>query len=522
MKRHIKRAFALVLTLTLLVSTFSFQASAASGRISFSDPTVTVGDTVTISVSATSDAGIGSMDATLSYNTSLLEYISGSGDGAVSGGSGSVSLSYYSAQGPTRVSFSLKFKAKAAGTAVVNATYGEFATVDEETFTPGLGTSTVTINPPKQASSEARLSSLKVGSGSLSPAFSPDVYDYSVTVPAGTEKLRISLSTKDGNAKYSISGTKLSVGSNTITIAVTAEDGSSKTYTIHATRPADGEKPEEKPDEKPEENPEEKPEEQPVEDTRVSVTVDGAQLFVGENLENLTIPEGFELGTVQYGDREVPAAIGLSKPLTLLWLVDEANTTGAFYVLDAENNGFYPYVSLTAGQKIFSVMPLPEGAMPPAGYEESTVTIGEDVYACWKNTAKPDSEFVLIYAMNWDGQTGFYRYDTVEGTMQRVSGDDSMEDAQYNAETFAALENDTKEKLEANESALKQSKLLVLILIIVAAVELLLFITIFAITRRRGGAVIDDGYEGSRSEDSDDFDPSLYGEEFDAWDKDNE
>ncbi len=371
MKRYIKRAFALVLTLVTLVSTFSFQAAAAGDRISFSDPSVTVGDTVTISVSATSDAGIVSMDATLSYDTSMLEFVSGSGDGSVRGGSGSVELTFSSPDGPSRVSFSLKFKAKAAGTAVVDATYGEFTTVDEETLTPGLGKSTVTIASQGQASSEARLGSLKVGSGSLSPDFNPDIYEYSVSVPAGTETLRVSLSAMAGNARYSISDTKLKVGQNTTTITVTAEDGTTKTYTIQTTRPEDETKPEEKPG-------------TPVENTRIPVTVDGATLYVAENLEGIEIPEGFELGTIQYGDREVPAAVGLVKPLTMLWLVDEANTTGAFYVLDAASGAFYPYVSLTTGQKMFTVMPLSEGVTVPTGFEESTVTIGEDVYACWK------------------------------------------------------------------------------------------------------------------------------------------
>ncbi len=97
--------------------------------------------------------------------------------------------------------------------------------------------------------------------------------------------------------------------------------------------------------------------------------------------------------------------------------------------------------------------------------------------------------------MNWDGEVGFYRYDTVEGTMQRCVDGESMMSAQYNAETFAALEKETKEKLDASNAALKHSKLLVLILIVVAAVELLLFIAVYAVTRRRRAVVVEDSYD---------------------------
>lgn len=469
MKRYVKRIFVLVLTLMTLVCMYSYQVSAVDGRISFSDQTVALGDTFTVTVSAAAASGIGAMDATLAYDTSLLEFVSGSGDGnaTVSDKSGSIRLSFSSADCPDRVGFSLKFKSKAVGSAEVRAAHGEITSADEEVLRLGLGQSVVTIHPHGQTSSEARLHSLEVESGALSPSFNPDVYDYSVTVPSGAERLKVSLSTKSANARYSISGTKLSAGENTTTIVVTAEDGSTKTYTIHVTCPSGESKPEEQPKEMSEKQPE-----APAEGDRIPVTVAGRTLYVGENLDGVAIPEGFEWTTVPYGNREVTAAVGQIKPLTLFWLVDEDGNNGAFYVQDALTGAFYPYVSLTTEQKVFTILPLADGVIPSAGYEESTVTIGEELYVCWRNSAAPESAFVLLYAMNGDGVTGFYRYDTEEGTMQRCAKD-SIADTKYNAETFAQLKNDMKDKLSANESALQWSNLLVLLLIVVAALELI-------------------------------------------------
>ena len=88
-------------------------------------------------------------------------------------------------------------------------------------------------------SSNARLSSLSCGNSSLSPAFSADTTSYSVTVPYDVTSLSLSYKTQDGGAKVSVSGNSLSVGSNTVTLTVTAANGNTKKYVIYATRQQD-------------------------------------------------------------------------------------------------------------------------------------------------------------------------------------------------------------------------------------------------------------------------------------------
>lgn len=516
MERHFKRVFSLLLTLLTMVPLLCFSASAASGRISFDDPSVTVGETVTVTMSVTSDTDIAAFTATLTYDESLLEFVSGSGDGTVKGGAGSLQLSFFAGQTPdSSVGYSLKFKAKAAGTAVVQPTAGEFADMDEQTVTPDFGHSKVTIRPLRQVSSEARLSSLKVGAGSLAPTFDPDIYDYSLSVPADTEELSLSVSTKDRNAKYSISGTKLSVGENITTVTVTAEDGGAAIYTIFTTRPE-----REKQEEEPEEKYASSPAQLPAEEARVAVTVDGSTLYVAEDLEGIEIPEGFEVQMIQYGQSEVPAAVGIVKPLTLLWLVDEAGNNGAFYVQDASGGGFYPYVSLTTGQKAVTVLPLGEEVMIPAGYEESSVTIGEERFTCWKSAQEPDSEFVLLYGMNWDGRVGFYRYDTVEGTIQRWSEESSMLSEQHNG---GDMEDESSEMLAASQAALQHSRLLVAILLAAAAAELVILL-LFVLKGQRslGARERCNEYTGARSGASRGSEADPRGDLLDCWNKDDQ
>ena len=107
-------------------------------------------------------------------------------------------------------------------------------------FGCGGGGGGSTPTPP--LSSDASLSSLSVSGGMLDPAFSPAVTSYTTTVPGGTDSVDVSATTSDGNASFTINGSTnatvaIVVGDNTISIVVTAENGTTtRTYTIVVTR----------------------------------------------------------------------------------------------------------------------------------------------------------------------------------------------------------------------------------------------------------------------------------------------
>ena len=98
--------------------------------------------------------------------------------------------------------------------------------------------------PPPPLSSDASLSSLSVTGATFDAAFSPSVTSYTATVPNSTNSLDVSATTSDGNASFTINGSTnatvaLAVGDNTISIVVTAENGTTtRTYTIVVTRDA--------------------------------------------------------------------------------------------------------------------------------------------------------------------------------------------------------------------------------------------------------------------------------------------
>ena len=86
-------------------------------------------------------------------------------------------------------------------------------------------------------SSNNLLSSLLVGDGTLKPDFDPNTVDYAVTVGNDVNTLDLKAIAQDNKANVSISGNEnLTVGKNTITITVTAENGAQRVYTVNVTK----------------------------------------------------------------------------------------------------------------------------------------------------------------------------------------------------------------------------------------------------------------------------------------------
>ena len=100
--------------------------------------------------------------------------------------------------------------------------------------------STPCAAPTGDGSPDNRLSTLKVGNYTLTPGFNNDTANYSVVVPYSASSVTITATPKNSKAKVSGAGTvQLKVGSNTVKITVTAENGSQRTFTLTIAREAD-------------------------------------------------------------------------------------------------------------------------------------------------------------------------------------------------------------------------------------------------------------------------------------------
>ena len=230
-----------ILTAAALIAVLVLGTSfpALAGRIAFSDPSASTGETVNVKmkISSTGDETIGRADVTLTYDSSMLEFVSG--DGA-SGGAGTLKVTGSSnTTNAKELSFMLTFRALRPGT--TNITIASQEVYDSDSQAVNIereGSSAVTIAAAAGDSTNANLAGLQVSPGSLTPAFAKDVLEYTVTVGGDVDRLTVDAPAVDSGASVTIDGNEsLPLGVNTVACTVTAQDGQTvKTYTIKVTK----------------------------------------------------------------------------------------------------------------------------------------------------------------------------------------------------------------------------------------------------------------------------------------------
>jgi hypothetical protein len=91
--------------------------------------------------------------------------------------------------------------------------------------------------PTSDGSPNDKLASLSVDGYSLTPTFSKDTTAYDLIVDNSVASVNIAAQTIDSTAETSGTGTiQLSVGTNTVNVAVTAQNGDTRTYTVTIVR----------------------------------------------------------------------------------------------------------------------------------------------------------------------------------------------------------------------------------------------------------------------------------------------
>ena len=408
-----KKTISLLLAVLLLVTALGgLTAYAATGSLTAtaSQSSVTIGSTVSITLKYDGGgAKIASIEPQISYNAKAFEYVSCEGATA-SGGAGIVRISYYasSATPPTSVTFTLKFKAIAAGSGDFAVTTSEFYNDDDYSTlgTPSKTLAVAAINPTKSAN--ANLASIRPSSGTLTPAFKPEVTNYTISVPYTTTSLSLSVTTQDREAKTAVSGSnKLSVGKNTQTITVTAPNGTTKKYTVVISRSAN------QTTAKPDQPTTTQPQEDPLE-----VSVDGVLMTVSDTQPTEELPESFAWTHITINDVAVSAAVNETLGITLVHLTRTLDDSAAFYIYNETQGLFYAFCPLTVQGGEYVLLAMPSTIDAPAGTVAGTHnfgTVARDVFVF--EDAALDS-VCLVYATSPAGKTGLYMYDAEDGSMQ--------------------------------------------------------------------------------------------------------
>mgnify|MGYP000782367545 FL=1 len=411
MKQFLKRGLAILTAFILCLQFGKIDAQAANVVIALSASTVSVGNNVTATISV-SGSDISAYTIYVSYNSSVLQYNSASGSAIVNGGGGTVTAS-----GTSAGSFSISFTAIANGSGSITTSGSDVYDINGNAISISHAGATVTVatasnngdtnngNATTEAgettetteddgrSADCDLASLQVSPGTLTPAFSADRTTYSLQVDEDVTSVVVSASAADGNATTSVSGANsIQKGKNTVRVTVTAENGAVKVYTINV---------------------------QAGEDVGDPVaTIDGKEYSFVMNEDGLEAPEGFIAGTTTYKDWDVLSYESPNKKITVVCLKDE-DGENHWFIMDAEKDVFTPYQEYSSQYNRYIITAVPDGVAIPDGFKETTLKIGDNSVVAYQSDDIADKDLYLVYAINVEGEEGFYEYDAKEQAFLR-------------------------------------------------------------------------------------------------------
>lgn len=465
----IRVAFMVVLILAVLPA---MKIYAASATVSVSSATAANGEQVTITISVNGDEAIAMTDLWLSYDASILEYVSG----ADVGGGGSIRLI-----SSDNTSFKVVFKAVNAGTSAisVNTAQSMVGSLYTDTMSLSASNGSVTVKAPATYSSDNNLASLSISPGTLTPAFSPDVTTYNTSVPADCSRLVISATTSDSKAKISTWGAALDPGDNTTKITVTAEDGSKKVYTIYTKRPIEqATAATEAPD-----RPTQSPSEEPKND--VVVTINGQDYFILSNFDESVLPEGYEAADYTYKGNAVVVGKGLSNGLTIFYLetATESESKKSFFVYDESADSFSALQRLNSRAREYTILNEGMTALPDNYVSTRLDFNGQQIDVWVENVSQP--QYFLFYGMSVDGRKNWYQYDLNENTIQNAivlegmsqeAPQEGTTSEEPTAAAFAEISGDYQELKSQHEQYVSRMKMIVCILLVLLVAVIVMFI----------------------------------------------
>lgn len=477
-----RRIRSIILTMMLILTTTLFSRvpvlAAANISVSVNKSNVKVGDTVTVTLSITSGYGA----------QGVLKKSSG-----VLGGSSDEYFTIGAGVGDVQ-SFSYKATSVGSCTFSIQEPLDDTTDVDGGTPSIGVGSATVTVtsassnndsnsnkdnkdnsgsntgndsnankdneNKEEKKSSNASLGSLVISAGTLSPEFSASTKDYTATVDYSCSSLAVTANPADSKASVtSVTGNdSLEVGENTVSVVVTAEDGSTSTYNIVVTRRA-----------------EDDPENADKQDNWKKFDINGTEWTMVNDIPEDVVPEGFEHSKTVIDGLEYNTLHGTFGDITLVYLQSESGN--GLFVYDAAQNAAYEFVRINS-ESHFIVVLLPKVDDVPEGYNEVSLSIeGKGVATAYQTKAeKTDDQtkdFYLVYAINDNGESGWYTYDSVDGTYMRT---------ELSTPTVAQEENDTTKSELVPGIA---NKYLVLAAILVLVIVILLLLLIVSAVKNR-------------------------------------
>ncbi|MBQ9279175.1 MAG: cadherin-like beta sandwich domain-containing protein [Lachnospiraceae bacterium] len=482
--KNIKKILTMILVLVMCLNFGTLDSkAAASVSIALSTGSTSIGGSVSVTVSV-SGSDISAYDIYVSYDSSVLQYNSGSGAAQANGGGGTIRL-----VGTGAGSTTLSFTAVGNGSCYISTSGTECYDINYNQISISHGGASVSVSTPTPSdngnnnnnndndktedttteeddrSANCNLKSLQISPGTLEPAFSPSTTSYFVQVDEDVTSMVVSAVAEDDKATTTVRGAGLiEPGANTVTVTVTAENGAVKVYTLSV---AAGEV---------------------LGDAKT--TIDGIEYDFVQSSNGLEIPEGYNEITAEYKDWEVLAFESPNKKIILVCLKPNDINDGEddelkWFIYDKDKESFLPYREYSSEFNRYVIIEAPEGVVIPEGFEKTELDIGGigEKVTVYKSDNINDKNIYLVYAINIAGDEGFYWYDAKEKAFLRYAEKEITEPAyEVATETMATpAEPEVIEKTEPKDEGFFSKKNLGIISIALGVIAFLLIIVIITL-----------------------------------------
>lgn len=402
MKRVIK--YLSIMICTFIISTSYVKA--ASYDISVTSNTVTVGNSVTLTIKGNDLAG----KFTLSSSNASVASLS-SGSVWIDNDSKRVTINTNNA-GTAVITISASDVTSYDGNSVTGNKSVTITVNSKPTSNPGnggnkTGTTTKNNSSTKKKSSNNYLSSLTVEGYTLDKEFKKDTTEYSISVENEVKSIKVNAQLDDSSAKVTGTGEiEVKEGSNKIEIKVTAENGEERVYVLNVTV---------------------------KELNLIEITINKKKYsIIRKESEDITIPSNYEKSSIKMGEEDV-LCYKNSKTNNIILILQDDKGNKKLFSYDEKTKKYTEYSSLSVGDTTFNIIDMPNNLIPK-GYSKVTFTYNNNKLAGYqiidknKTYAADDnvkgSDFYLFYAINEKtGEKALYVYDKLEGTIQRFNSE---------------------------------------------------------------------------------------------------
>lgn len=218
----------------------------------------------------------------------------------------------------------------------------------------------------------------------------------------------------------------------------------------------------------------------------VKVKVNGKSYTLTDDFEDQDIPSGYSRTKVSLDGKDHQMVVNAKDSIYLGYLKN-SDGKGAFFLYDKENATFSSYEEVSISDTTSIILLDDESKVNlPSQYKKAKLTLNGEEFPVWQDTKNED--YYIMYAMNSDGETSYYQYDSAENTYQRFTGNTS--------ETAADTKKATASGVTAKLQNIVENHFPMTVLIVgLAAIVVLLLLIILAIKLHHRNLELDDLYD---------------------------